>query len=150
MLRMLARATSLAVAIVAIAVGLSIALVAGYAALEAQVVTPDDSRLNVAKVTLINAVATDETTGAVNFTDKVPTSCTIYIEWSAGTTSGVVYVEEAYQSSYAGTWSVIQVVNWPAATVVDTVHVPTPVGAIRTRIETAIGGGTVTTRAVCA
>ena len=101
-------------------------------------------------ITLLNAQSVDETSVATQFQGAdPPTSCVVYIEWGAGTSAGVIQIEEAFVSTYAGTWAQLQVVSWAAASVTDAIHLTGVYGAVRTRISTAIVGGTVTTRLYC-
>jgi len=72
-----------------------------------------------------------------------------YIQGSAGVASGAVQLEEAADENYAGTWSPI---GSPIAVVASAeVVVAAPAGgimAVRARISTTIGSGTVTVRLV--
>lgn len=72
-----------------------------------------------------------------------------HISWSTGVTSGVVEIECADASTYAGTWAPIATVTFAGtAPKQDYVYSPGRPKAIRHRISTVIGGGTVTTRLV--
>lgn len=73
----------------------------------------------------------------------------IYIEWSGGATAGAVVVESAFNEAYAGTWANLATVNWVSATRVDIVQITGVHGALRTRVSSAITGGTVNTWVVC-
>lgn len=64
----------------------------------------------------------------------------VYIEWDAQATGGSVIVEEAYSTAYTGTWAEIYTVVFSVASAVDTVTVPAPFRAVRTRISAAITG----------
>lgn len=77
-----------------------------------------------------------------------PGGVTVYIEWGAGVSAGAVIVEEMYSPTFTGTAAPIQTVTFSAANSVSAVHLNSPVGAIQTRISTAITGGTVNTYAV--
>lgn len=70
---------------------------------------------------------------------------TIYVEWSAGVTAGVVTIETAPSNDYAGTWATMQTVSWVSASRVDRFSFTGAFGAVRTRVSTAITNGTVTT-----
>lgn len=66
-----------------------------------------------------------------------------YVVFGAGTSSGQVVVESAPFAGYAGTWAIVATVNWAAA---DKAHLAAITGvhlALRVRISTIIGGGTV-------
>ena len=69
---------------------------------------------------------------------------TIYVEWSAGVTAGVVTIETAPSNDYAGTWATMQTVSWVSASRVDRFIFTGAFGAVRTRVSTAITNGTVT------
>jgi hypothetical protein len=76
-------------------------------------------------------------------------SFAIYTTWSAGTTAGVVTVETADSDSFAGTWASLGTVNWVAANSQAITNLNGIYMSIRTRISTAVVGGTVSTRLVC-
>jgi hypothetical protein len=94
--------------------------------------------------TLLNAVATDEAAVAIMLGAQTAEH-TIYVTWSAGVTAGVVEIETAPSSDYAGTWAAMQTVNWVSESRVDRFSFTGAFGAVRTRISTAIANGTVTT-----
>jgi hypothetical protein len=72
---------------------------------------------------------------------------TFFVEWSAGTSAGVITIEEAADATYTGTWSSLATVTWAVADSTEAVHLgPAPYGAIRARISTTVTGGTVTVR----
>lgn len=73
----------------------------------------------------------------------------IYIQWGAGVGSGGVTIESAHDPNYAGTWAPLTVVAWTAQSKEDIIQVTGVHSAIRTRISTIIGGGTINTWAVC-
>tara|TARA_Y100000310_G_scaffold296953_1_gene329613 strand:+ start:1165 stop:1503 length:339 start_codon:yes stop_codon:yes gene_type:complete len=98
-------------------------------------------KLTVDEVVL-DAQSTDETAGAVGVSGL--RHMTVLIEWSAGVSAGVVEVEEASTTTYAGTWSNITTVTTGAASSTDAVHIEGSYKALRARISTAITGGTVT------
>ncbi len=62
---------------------------------------------------------------------------------SAGVATGVVTVEAAHASDYAGTWAVLSAVTVVASTVI-TVAARANYRHVRARISTTIGGGSVT------
>jgi hypothetical protein len=70
----------------------------------------------------------------------------IYINWNAGVTAGAVAVETAPTLDYVGAWSLL--INVPfsgLAPKTDIVQLTGAYRAIRTRISTAVTGGTVST-----
>lgn len=73
----------------------------------------------------------------------------VYVEWSAGTTAGAVKVESASDAAFAGSWAPLATVTWSAASKEDIVQITGVHLHLRTRISTAIVGGTVSTWAVC-
>lgn len=85
--------------------------------------------------------------GAVNLDGA--RGVTIYVETSNNTVSaGVVTIEEASDTGYAGTWSKIEDVT-PVQNASIGVHLPDVYAAVRTRISTGVtGGATVSTRIV--
>ncbi len=86
----------------------------------------------------------DETKGTTPVNGRVQ-YITIYTAWGTGTTSGVVTIETAPDVNYAGTWDSIDTHTWSAADLVEKTQITGAFGAIRTRISTVIGGGTITT-----
>ena len=69
----------------------------------------------------------------------------IAVEWSVGTTAGVITIEEALTAAYAGTWSSIATASWATATTVEVVHLAVgQYAAVRARISTTVEDGTVT------
>lgn len=73
----------------------------------------------------------------------------IYIEWSAASSAGAVVVESAFNEAYAGTWANLATVNWVSGSRVDIVQITGVHGALRTRVSSAITGGTVNTWIAC-
>lgn len=65
----------------------------------------------------------------------------VYVEWGSATTAGQVVVEEAPQKDYAGTWINLATFDWSAGGRVDVWSSTRAMGAVRTRITTAIAGG---------
>jgi hypothetical protein len=74
-----------------------------------------------------------------------PSNVTIYIKNSAGVSAGAVSIEEADSTGYTGTWSVISSVTCDTPSVTNAVHLVGTYKALRTRISTAITGGTIST-----
>jgi hypothetical protein len=72
----------------------------------------------------------------------------VYILFGPGTTAGAVAVESASDPTFAGTWENLVTVAWVAADREHIVQLSGVLRAVRTRISTAIAGGTVTTRIV--
>lgn len=68
----------------------------------------------------------------------------VYVRFSAGVLSGAVAVETAYSEDETAQWSNIATVTAAANQVVH-VRVQGAIRALRTRISTAIAGGTVDT-----
>ena len=122
-----------------IALALSLTLVAPVAA--------QDTENRSWIVTWLSAVSTDETTST-----PMPVNSAIdlgvYVEWSSGTSAGQLVVEEAWDSSYTGTWSTIGTINWSAASSTDVYHQTGSFRALRVRVNTAIAGGTITVRGI--
>ena len=100
---------------------------------------------------MLNAQSVDET--AVAFEPKVGATPAQgfhhHISWGTGVTSGVVEIECADDSSYAGTWAPMATVTFSGtAPKQDYVYTPGRPRAIRHRISTVVANGTVTTRLV--
>ncbi len=94
--------------------------------------------------TLLNAVSTG--TGSVSLNANHG-ELTVFVEWGASTTAGVVEIEEAYATTYGDTWATVATITWSAADVVAIRHLPTgSYRAIRTRVSTTIVGGTINAR----
>lgn len=68
---------------------------------------------------------------------------TAYVAWSAGCNAGNVVVESAPYKGYTGVWAAIGELPFVAASQVDSYRFTGVFGAVRLRIETAIGVGTV-------
>lgn len=71
-----------------------------------------------------------------------------YIVFGAGVNAGVVKIESAHDPTYPGTWAVEATVTFAAATSVQHVAITGVHKALRARISTAIGVGTVDVHAV--
>lgn len=99
--------------------------------------------------TVISAQSAAGTTGYVPLPSKAE-NIVVYIESSAGVSSGAVTIEEAAYADYPGTWDAIgSAINAPSASTVVATHIAIGAyGAIRVRISTVIGGGTVTVRVI--
>lgn len=99
---------------------------------------------------LLNAQSTDETKSvAVSPLEAGCASTDHYINWGTGVSSGVVQIEVADNPDYTGTWAPVRTVTYDSGSPKqDYVSVSGAPKAIRHRIETAVGGGTVTTRIV--
>lgn len=98
--------------------------------------------------TLISAQSALDSTGTVTSASRCKEK-TVYIQWSAGVSAGVVILETASVSTYAGTWAPLVTIPWTAASKEDVVQVSGVMMTLRTRISTVITGGTVTTTFVC-
>lgn len=99
---------------------------------------------NQPPITSLNAVTTGTGT-------SVSTSSAIQIGysviWSAGVSAGVVVIEAANSSSYAGTWAQIDSLDFaaaPAANSMVTGTYPGPLQFTRCRVTTTVSGGTAT------
>lgn len=68
----------------------------------------------------------------------------VYADWSSGGSGGVLSIEEAPRSDYAGTWAVIGTISQSGASSMDAYHLDGAYGAIRARLTTDITSGTVT------
>lgn len=98
--------------------------------------------------TLLSGAAT----GSATLDNGVMPGCretAVYVSWGAGTNAGVVTIESAHSSTYAGTWAPQASVTWSAASKEDIIQITGIHGALRTRISTNVTGGTVDTYAVC-
>lgn len=103
--------------------------------------------LQTSQVLLVNA-----TTGTATVTQLAPRLCrnaVVYAVWGAGTNAGVITVESAHTTTYAGTWASLGTITWMAATKADLLALTGVHGAIRTRISTTVTGGTVSTYYLC-
>lgn len=93
---------------------------------------------------LLDEAFTDEQAAAVLLAAQTQFH-TVSVLWGAGVTAGNIVVESAPFKEYTGTWAEIAQVPWTAASRCDDVRFQGAFGAVRTRIETAIANGTVTT-----
>ena len=93
---------------------------------------------------LLNAQFADETAAAVLLAAQTQFH-TVSVVWSPGTSAGNIVVESAPYKEYTGRWAPIAEVPWSVANAVDDVRFQGAFGAVRTRIETAIVGGTADT-----
>lgn len=116
----------------------------------AQVSSP--SARVVPNIRSLNAAASDETVGAVISPPSVGPcrESAVYIVWATGVTSGSVTVETAHEEGYTGTWASLVAVPFAGtAPKVDIVQITGVHAALRTRIDTAVANGTVTTWFTC-
>jgi hypothetical protein len=102
-------------------------------------------------MTMLNAASTIQATGTLAGASIMPAcrESVIYVQWSAGTSAGVVTVESADSSAYAGTWAPLATVTWSAASKEDIVQITGIHLNLRTRVSTGVVGGTVTTIMGC-
>lgn len=74
----------------------------------------------------------------------------IYVDWSTSISAGAVTIESAVDENYTGTWAPLIVVTYASGSPKqDIVQITGVHWAIRTRISTAMTGGTVSTWIVC-
>lgn len=137
-------------AIVTLLCGLVVACGTRSAPPATQPVTPPSAKPLTAVAGAIFAQTLQSAVSALNATGCLNTQArsrehAIYIAWSAGVTAGAVAVESATDCAYTGTWANLTTVNWVSASRQDVFRTTGSFGAIRTRISTAIVGGTVTT-----
>jgi hypothetical protein len=94
--------------------------------------------MSALKVTsLLDNQTVDETAGAATPLNGSK-NFAVPVRWGAGTSSGVVVIEQATHKDYTGTWSNLTTFTWAAADSVDVWRGTGPFGAIRARIATAI------------
>lgn len=88
------------------------------------------------------------TTGNASTVDRRDSSNWVFfVEWSSGTSAGVVTIEEASSDTYTDTWSTLATVTWAAASETEAVHLSESIwGALRVRVSTTVVGGTVTVK----
>lgn len=125
---------------------------AGLIVLTAATIRATDQPATNGLPIMLNAASASNATGTSMGTGTM-TRCrevAIYIQWSSLTSSGGVQVETAHDVNYTGTWAPLgAAVAWSAASKEDVVQITGIHGAIRTRISTVIGGGTVSSWLVC-
>lgn len=122
-----------------------LALLATLGSFESHVSAIEDAQPTT---TLLNAV----TTGSAAIAENVGVRCkytAVYVSWSAGTSAGVVTIETAHTSAYAGTWAPLTTVTWAAANTEAVYQLNGTYESIRTRVSTTVVGGTVTTYFTC-
>lgn len=101
-------------------------------------------------LTLMDGKSVDETASTVigpAYMGQVQ-EWTIYVVFDQDTTSGVVTIEAAHRADFGGTWHSLSTVTWAVANSVQLVSVTGVHQAVRARISTVIGGGTVDVFAV--
>jgi hypothetical protein len=97
---------------------------------------------------LLNAQSVDETSVATPaaFEQSGCTQAVHTIEWGTSVSAGVVEIEAAASSAYAGTWAPLGTITYASGSPKSETFVTYgPYKAFRHRISTAISGGTVTT-----
>lgn len=98
--------------------------------------------------TLIDAASALDTAGGFgNYVGSRSKFTKFLVKFGAGTSAGVVIIEESDQETDTGLWANLSTVSWAAANRSHSVQVEGPHKAIRARIGTAIVGGTVTVTA---
>lgn len=103
-------------------------------------------------VVVSQALLVNATTGSAVVGRSASQQCragVVYVVWGAGTGAGVVTIESAYTSTYAGTWAPLTTVTWSAASKTDLFAITGVHGALRTRVSTTVTGGTVNTYFLC-
>lgn len=100
---------------------------------------------------MLNAVATGSTTFTPRAGAARQQGFHHHIKWATGVTAGVVKIECADDSTYAGTWAIIATITNDGSgnAYEDYVFSPDQPKALRHRISTTVSGGgapTVTTR----
>lgn len=99
---------------------------------------------------LVDTLQFEQTTGNGTIVDLSTTTnsssdSAIFVEWSAGTTAGVVTIEEAFDSTYTGTWSTLTTASF-ADDGTEVIHLAGIFQNVRARISTTVADGTVTVR----
>lgn len=100
-------------------------------------------------VQLMTAAATGTGTAIGPGTMTQCRETAFYVVWSSGTGAGVVVIETAHTSTFAGTWAPLATVSWSTANKQDVVQITGAHAAIRPRISTTVTGGTVDVYAIC-
>lgn len=93
--------------------------------------------------TLLNAATTGSATYTPRANAKSQQGFHHHIKWASGTTAGVVKIEVADVSTYAGTWAVVATITNDGSgnAYEDYAYTPSTPGAFRHRISTTISGG---------
>lgn len=94
---------------------------------------------------IMNALSADDAVSDVMGPVEVGNvnELTLYVVFSSGVASGVIQFEEAHDKNYAGVWAAIGSAVNSADGAVKTVKATGVSAAVRARITTVIGGGTV-------
>ena len=100
-------------------------------------------------IKLFNDESADETTSTAVDARNYD-QATIVAEWSAGSAAGVVVLEGAITSDYAGTWDSLKTLTWAAASGCDsaTISLNNPANSaflpyLRARLSSHVDSGTV-------
>jgi hypothetical protein len=120
--------------------------VAGWWATPAAVETPYFS------VPSLVTASTDETVGVAISPDQMARcrETAVYVDWTTGTLSGGVVVETAMTQGYTGRWAPLATVTFSGtAPLQDVVQITGAHQWLRTRVDTAVGSGTVNTYILC-
>jgi len=92
---------------------------------------------------LMDDSSVDETTSTAIVADDAE-ALTLIVETSAGTSGGVVTIEGAVTSTYAGTWLSLGTITTNAASTCFAANITAlPMPYVRARISTVIAGGTI-------
>ncbi len=70
---------------------------------------------------MLDAASTDETAVAIDLHRVGCERTTHTVEWGAGTSAGVVTIEAAESTAYAGTWHSLATVTWGAESTTETI-----------------------------
>lgn len=87
-------------------------------------------------------VAATTGTGAVVDFGGMTSGLSIYVDWAAGVSAGVVVVETAPSPTYAGTWALLQTFTFSGGAVAFD-RVAGALLSVRARVTTNVVGGTV-------
>lgn len=94
----------------------------------------------------LSSASTDETLGASVGADAMgyAREVAVYVDWSTSVVSGEVCVETAHDAAYVGTWAVLSPCITFAGTAPkqDVLQMTGVHGAVRTRVNTVVSGGT--------
>lgn len=102
--------------------------------------------------TLLSGASATATTPGVLATGTMPQcrESAIYVQWTAGTTAGVVSIESAHDAAFTGTWAALTTATWATANKEDIIQITGIHGALRARVSTLVAGGSgVNVFAVC-